>query len=130
VWTLRNEIIANGLRESGYREEATHIAYQTVMTFNGNYAEFINPSTGLGQGVKRYGWSASEYVELIVEVLFGVDYCAWTDTLTVDPHMPKELDGQTVSLSNLSLGNGEYLHVTVICGAEPQVTYERTKELH
>ncbi len=130
VWTLRNEIISHGLRESGYREEASHIAYQTVMTFNGKYTEFVNPSTGAGQGVQRYGWSASEYVELIVEGLFGVDYCAWTDTLTVDPRMPKAFDGQTVSLSNLDLGNGEYLHVTVKCGDEPEVTYHRTKELH
>jgi len=120
IWTLRNEIIAKGLHESGLNKEAAHIAYQTVMTFNGNYAEFINPSTGAGQGVLRYGWSASEYIELIVEEIFGIDYCAWNDTLTVSPNIPEELYGETISISNVLLGNGKYVHVTVDCKADGQ----------
>ena len=126
IWTLRNEIIAKGLLESGLREEAAHVAHQTVMTFNGNYAEFVNPSTGEGHGVKRYGWSASEYVELLVEVIFGIDYCAWNDTLTVSPNIPKALYGETISIANVSLGNGKYVHVTVECAECPRVTYEVT----
>ncbi|MBR3999468.1 MAG: hypothetical protein IKI93_14140, partial [Clostridia bacterium] len=126
VWTLRNEIIAKGLHESGLLEEAAHIAHQTVMTFNGNYAEFVNPSTGLGQGVLRYGWTASEYIELLVEEIFGIDYCAWNNTLTVTPNIPKEIYGETIAIENVSLGNGKYVHVTVECGENPKVVYEET----
>ncbi len=131
IWTLRNKIIAKGLKDCGLRNEAAHIAYQTVMTFNGNYAEFVSPSTGIGHGVKRYGWSASEYIELITELIFGIDYCAWDGSVTVNPCIPEELAGCTISLSGLRLGNGETLNVTVRCGegAQPAeiVTVERKK---
>jgi glycogen debranching enzyme len=124
IWTFRNEIIANGLRDCGLYEEAAHIAYQTVMTFNGNYAEFINPSTGAGQGVERYGWSASEYIELIVEFLFGVDYDAWNGKVSVCPNIPPQLYGHTISISGLSVGGGRTLSVSVECDKSPKVTYE------
>ena len=125
IWTFRNHIIATGLLESGLREEAAHVALQTVRTFNGNYAEFVSPSTGEGHGVLRYGWSASQYISLIVELLFGIRYNGVTGEITVTPCMPRELDGETVSLGNVSVGN-KFLHVTVICGAEPTVTYRLT----
>lgn len=124
VWTFRNEIIAKGLREYGLKEEAAHIAYQTMMTFNNNYAEFVNPSTGKGQGVPRYGWTASQYIELIIEEIFGIDYCAWTDTLTVTPNIPKELYGNTISIKNVSLGNGKTVDVTVECSENPSISYK------
>ncbi len=124
IWTFRNEIIAKGLHEYGLLEEAAHVAYQTVTTFNGNYAEFVNPSTGKGQGVLRYGWTASQYIELIIEEIFGIDYCAWTDTLTVTPNIPKELYGSTISINNVSLGNGKYVDVTVECSEKPSVSYK------
>lgn len=124
IWTFRNEIISKGLLESGLRREAAHIAYQTVMTFNGNYAEFVNPSTGAGQGVLRYGWTASQYIELLIEVIFGIDYCAWTDTLTVTPNIPEELYGETISIGNVPLGNGKYIDVAVKCSADPGVAYQ------
>ena len=125
IWTFRNRIIATGLLEAGLREEAAHIALQTVRTFNGNYAEFVSPSTGEGHGVLRYGWSASEYVHLMAEVLFGIRYDAVTDTVTVTPCMPRELDGETVSIGNLRVGS-KYLHVTVKCGEEQEVSYRLT----
>ena len=124
VWTFRNEIIAHGLRDCGLTDEASHIAYQTAMTFNGNYAEFINPSTGKGQGVERYGWSASEYIELIIEIIFGIDYNAWTEKLTVCPNIPPELYGYTISLSGLSLGDGRLLSVSIDCGEKCAVEYK------
>ena len=127
VWTFRNEIIAKGLHEYGLKEEAAHIAYQTIMTFNGNYAEFVNPSTGKGQGVLRYGWTASQYIELLIEEIFGIDYCARTDTLTVTPNIPKDLYGNTISIKNVSLGNGKTANVTVTCGENAKVEYSIQK---
>ena len=112
IWTLRNEIIISGLREYGLREQSAHLAWQTVREFSGNYAEFMNPRTGEGHGVQRYGWTASQYIQLIIEELFGVDDNVWTDTLTVSPNLPAELTGQTVRLFNLPLRSGRFLHVT------------------
>ena len=125
IWTFRNRIIATGLLEAGLREEAAHVALQTIRTFNGNYAEFVSPSTGEGHGVLRYGWSASEYISLMTEVLFGIRYDAVTDTVTVTPCMPRELDGETVSIGNVSVGD-KYLHVTIKCEDNQEVTYRIT----
>ena len=126
IWTFRNHIIATGLLESGLYEEAAHIALQTVRTFNGNYAEFVSPSTGEGHGVLRYGWSASQYIALMVEVLFGIRYDAVTDAVTVTPCMPRELDGETVSIGNVRVGD-RYLHVSVKCGEKSTVTCRLTE---
>ncbi len=122
IWTQRNEIITTGLAESGLDAEAAHLALQTVRTFNGNYAEFVSPSTGMGHGVERYGWSASQYVELLIEVIFGVDYDAWNDRLTVTPHIDPALYGETVSIRNLSLGHGRYAHIRIECGETSSVS--------
>ena len=73
----------------------------------------------------RYGWSASEYIHLMAEVLFGIRYDAVTDTVTVTPCMPRELDGETVSIGNVRVGS-KYLHVTVKCGEEQEVSYRLT----
>ena len=125
VWTFRNHIIAMGLRESGYMAEAAHVALQTVRTFNGNYTEFVSPSTGEGHGVLRYGWSASQYIALIVEELFGIRYNAWTGEVTVNPNFPAELYGETMSVGNLSVGD-RYLHVTVRWSETPEISCRYT----
>ena len=66
-------------------------------------------------------------LHLIVEVLFGVRYDAVTDTVTVIPCMPRELDGETVSIGNLSVGD-KYLHVTIKCGDNQEVSYRLTEK--
>ncbi len=126
IWTLRNYIVARGLHESGLLADAAHIALQTVRTFNDNYYEFVSPSTGQGHGEARYAWSASQYIALIVEELFGISYDAVTDTVTVAPNLPAELWGETVSLENLPLGDGRYLQVTVVCAETPVTTWSLT----
>ena len=107
IWTFRNEIIATGLRESGEKELAAELAYRTVKEFSGNYAEFLSPSTGIGHGVKRYGWTASQYIQLIIEEIFGVNDDRWTGVVSVDPNIPGELTGSEISLSGLPVKGGE-----------------------
>ncbi len=107
IWTFRNEIIATGLRESGEKELAAELAYRTVKEFSGNYAEFLSPSTGIGHGVKRYGWTASQYIQLIIEEIFGVNDDRWTGVVSVDPNIPGELTGSEISLSGLSVKGGD-----------------------
>ena len=55
---------------------AAELAYKTVLAFHQNCAEFVNPFDGSGHGVLKYAWSASQYLELIVEELFGISYDA------------------------------------------------------
>ncbi len=55
---------------------AAELALKTLCSFKSNCAEFINPFDGSGQGVEKYAWTASQFIELIVEVIFGVSYNA------------------------------------------------------
>ncbi|MBP5780565.1 MAG: hypothetical protein J6X34_04945, partial [Clostridia bacterium] len=104
IWTFRNEIIATGLNEAGEKELAAEVAYRTVKEFSGNYAEFLSPSTGQGHGVERYGWTASQYMSLIIEELFGVNDDLWNSSIDVEPNIPAALTGVELSLEGLPVG--------------------------
>lgn len=103
VWTMRNMEVITGLEESGRHDLAGELAWATVKAFNGNYHEFLVPSTGSGQGVKRYVWSASQYIQAVVEHLFGVDPDRLRGSLRIVPRIPSELYGKPLTLSNLFL---------------------------
>ena len=103
VWTMRNLPIIVGLEDSGRHDLAGELAWQTIKAFNHKYAEFIKPSDGSGHGVQRYGWSASQYIQAIVEHLFGVDYDRLHDRLRIAPRVPSELAGATLALEGLIL---------------------------
>ncbi|MBO4325907.1 MAG: hypothetical protein J5950_01390 [Clostridia bacterium] len=106
IWTFRNEIIATGLREAGENELAAELAYRTIIEFSGNYAEFLSPSTGIGHGVERYGWTASQYIQLIIEEIFGIKDDHWNGNVIVAPNIPEVLTGREISLSGLTVSAG------------------------
>ena len=115
VWTMRNLPIISGLEDSGRHDLAGELTWRTIKAFNRRYAEFIKPSDGSGHGVQRYGWSASQYVQAVVEHLFGVDYDRLHDRLRIVPHVPADLAGETLALEGLILptrGNTR-LNVTI-----------------
>ncbi len=118
IWTLRNEIIITGLHEYGCLEQAAHLALQTVQEFAPGYTEFLSPSTGIGHGVLRYGWTAAQCIQLIIEELFGIDWCAWTGELTVRPNLPKELLGVPVSITGVPLPDGRLVDVHALRTAD------------
>ncbi len=101
IWTLRNLPVINGLEDAGKHELAAELTWSTIKTFNANYCEFIVPTTGSGEGVQRYGWSASQYIQAIVENLFGIDYDFLEKRLRIIPHIPKELMKQEIEINNL-----------------------------
>lgn len=103
IWTMRNVPVVLGLSDQGRHDLAAELNWQTIHTFNANYAEFITPTAGSGEGVARYGWSASQYVQCIVEVLFGVDYDALAGRLRVFPRVPDALHGEPLTLEGLLL---------------------------
>jgi glycogen debranching enzyme len=124
IWTLRNEIIITGLREYGEYELSAALAIKTVREFNNKYTEFMSPSTGIGHGVQRYGWTASQYIQLIIEEIFGIDYCSWNDTLRINPNLDKSLRGEQLSLENIKIPGHDTLNVYINYDNEkPTVKY-------
>ena len=79
MWTLLNEAVVQGLKDSGFKEPAAELAWRTVREFHANYAEFLQPFNGSGHGVKRYAWTASQYIELVLDVIFGISADANAD---------------------------------------------------
>jgi hypothetical protein len=101
IWTLRNMPVINGLEDAGKHDLAAELTWSTIKTFNSKYCEFIVPGTGSGEGVQRYGWSASQYIQAIIENLFGIDYDFQNKRLRIVPHIPKELMKQEIEIKNL-----------------------------
>ena len=101
VWTLRNLSIIEGLENAGKHKLAAGLAWSTINTFNARYTEYIVPGTGSGEGVQRYGWTASQYIQAVIEHLFGIDYDYSEKRLRIIPHVPDALAGQVISISNL-----------------------------
>ncbi len=103
VWTLINEMVVRGLVDSGENELASELALKTVYAFNHNCAEFINPFDGSGHGVIKYAWTASQYVELLVEVIFGISYKASEKEIVISPKLTSELKKADLSIKNIKL---------------------------
>jgi len=103
IWTMRNLPVIAGLRDIGRHDLAAELAWSTIKSFDGKFTEYITPSDGSGEGVKRYGWSASQYIEAIIEYLFGVDADCMENRLRILPHIPRELRGQELRLDGLIL---------------------------
>lgn len=106
IWTLRNLPIVTGLSDIGRHDLAAELNWSTIRTFNTNYTEYVVPSTGAGEGVARYGWSASQYIQCIVEHLFGVDYDRLLNRLRVFPRVPAALCGERLGLERVILPTG------------------------
>jgi hypothetical protein len=101
IWTMRNMPIIKGLKDIGRHDLAGELNWSTIQTFHENYCEFVVPSTGSGEGVQRYGWSASQYIQAIIENLFGIDYDRLDRRIRILPNIPEDLIGEEISISNL-----------------------------
>lgn len=102
-WTLINEAVVRGLIDSGEEELAADLALKTVRAFNRNLSEFINPFDGKGHGVIKYAWTASQYLELLIEVVFGISYDAENKEIIITPKLTEELKGEKLALENLDV---------------------------
>jgi len=107
LWTMRNLPVIKGLEYTGRHDLAAELAWSTIQTFHSNYCEYVVPSSGSGEGVQRYGWTASQYIETIVEHLFGIDYDHSNKRVRVLPHLPKQLYGERISIRNLIIPGKE-----------------------
>jgi len=115
IWTLRNLPIIEGLKDIGRYDLAGKLTWKVIKMFNANYAEFLKPSDGSGQGVKRYAWTASQYIEMIIEHLFGIDYDKQRRLLKVIPNIVEDLNGEEIAINKLRLsGNPEtYINIKI-----------------
>ena len=113
VWTYFNKIIIKGLKDSGYYDIASELAYKTVVEFADNYTEFHHPFDGSGHGVYDYAWTASQFIQIIIEDVFGIDYDAVSGTITVKPNVPVGFFGEMCSVEGLVLPDGNFLDVFV-----------------
>lgn len=113
VWSLLNEMTVRGLLDCGENELAAELAVKTVYAFNHNCTEFVNPFDGSGHGVIQYAWTASQYIELIIEIIFGVCYNAEKNELSISPNIPKGLKNRRFSLKNLNIPGGGTLDLII-----------------
>ncbi len=105
VWVLINDAVVKALNNAGYQQESAQLVEQTIAAFRGNYAEFLQPFTGSGEGVKDYAWTAGLFIREIIEEIFGL---AWTPDrgLTASPNLPASLQKAHLSLDGLHLPDG------------------------
>ena len=91
IWSLRNEAAIQGLEDIGRYDLASFLSLKTVKLFNANYSEFLKPSDGSGNGERRYAWSASQYIQILIENIFGIDYDGFSKTITIRPNLDEAL---------------------------------------
>ena len=107
IWTLKNLFIIKGLIDIGRHELASELNWATIKAFNANYYEFLEPETGAGQGTEGFSSTAAQYIEAIIENLFGIDYDRQALQLTLFPHVPAELEGRELRIDNLTVPGSE-----------------------
>jgi glycogen debranching enzyme len=117
VWTLINEMVVRGLLDSGEKELGVELALKTIYAFNDNYTEFINPFDGSGHGVKEYAWTASQYLTLIIECIFGISYNESMDEVKAEPNLNQELKGEILELNDITLSKGKRLNIVINKGS-------------
>ncbi len=114
IWTMRNLPVIFGLRDCGQDELAAQLAWDTVRTFHANYAEYVTPSNGKGEGVRRYGWSASQYIQTVIEHVFGIDYDAVKKRLSIVPLLVPDLRMCRIAIEGLKLPTPENSRLSVV----------------
>ncbi len=110
VWTLTNYAVIKALLETGKKDVAMELVFKTIECFKDNYAEFVNPFTRSGEGVQLYGWTASQFVQIIIEIVFGISYDK-ENGISVKPQYLKK--GNSMSIENLCLPDGKTYSVYV-----------------
>jgi glycogen debranching enzyme len=113
VWTLINEMVIRGLLDSGEKALAAELALKTVYAFNNNCTEFINPFDGSGHGVLKYAWTASQYLELIIEVIFGISSNITKKEVRISPNLCDELKAETISIKDVMVFGNVFLDVCI-----------------
>lgn len=113
VWTLTNRAVIQALFACGRADLAGELAVATVREFGGRYTEFHHPFTGAGWGVRDYAWTAGQFIQIIIEDIFGVCFDAAAGRLLLQPHIPARYAGERLALEGLRLPDGNLLSIQV-----------------
>ena len=116
VWALTNDAAVKALNAAGLREESAELVYRTLTAFRGNYAEFLQPFTGSGEGVRDYAWTAGLCIREIIEEIFGLSWSP-DQGLKAHPNLPEALRDRRLALDTLPLPDGSLARI-VIDGGE------------
>lgn len=119
IWTMRNLPVIDGLKDVGRHDLSAELNWKTIKQFNRRWTEFLHPTTGSGEGVQRYGWSASQWIQCVVENLFGVDYDQIANRLRVFPQIPEALRSEKLEISQIILPNSDSSRLSVSISPEP-----------
>jgi hypothetical protein len=106
-------MVIRGLLDSGEKALAAELALKTVYAFNNNCTEFINPFDGSGHGVLKYAWTASQYLELIIEVIFGISSNITKKEVCISPNLCDELKAETISIKDVMVFGNVFLDVCI-----------------
>ena len=113
VWSLINEMVVRGLCDCGENELAAELAIKTLSVFNHNCTEFANPFDGSGHGVLQYAWTASQYLELLTETVFGVSYRANDKTVIISPKLTKQFRSELIYIKELCIANRIFMDIII-----------------
>lgn len=114
IWTARNFPIIKGFRESGEYEKESHLIHRTLQAFKNQYSEYVTPTAGTPEGVQDYAWTAAHCIQIAINYLFGISVNTYTNTITVEPSVPKEYFGKEISIKGVKLPDGATCSVTIL----------------
>lgn len=133
IWTIRNEAVVAGLEESGLPGLAAELNWATIKAFHGNFYEYLIPSTGHGEGTRDMTITAAQYINAVIDHLFGVAYDQRTRRISITPHIPKELFGKELALNEVILPDGDGTKISVrirqISATAGSFTFQSTSPL-
>ena len=121
VWALLNDAVVKALKSAGLRQESAELVRQTLAAFRGNFAEFLHPFTGSGEGVKDYAWTAGLFIREVIEEIFGITWCP-EHGLDAHPNLPELLRECRLVLEDLILPDGTRTSIEVEGGRVKQIT--------
>ncbi len=61
----------------------------------------------------QYAWSASQYLELMVETVFGIRYYAKDNTVSISPRLTDELKRSDIEIQDICLTEQVFLTVKI-----------------
>ena len=118
IWSMRNYTVIEGLDDIGRFDLSAYLSWRTVNLFNRNFTEFLNPPDGSGHGVKRYVWTASQYIQIILERILGIRYSSYINMIRIMPNICKECYGQQFGARRVRFPGGASLDVSIDSSAE------------
>lgn len=116
VWSLINEAVICGLSEYGDNDLAAELALKTLFAFKSNCTEFVNPFDGSGHGVLKYAWTASQYIKIITEIIFGLNFNQEKSEVYISPTLNSDLKKTSIFLKNVCLTQNQYIDIEINCG--------------